>query len=120
MINLREKVGYRGKYHPDFDFVEEGEEDLMIVAIYGKSGQVCLTKDEYGKVTGDFGLYVKCRDEQVIQNIKDLESTLRQHAQDNYTVILHCTEKTVVDYYEKAYGRNGKYELNVYEQPARA
>ena len=97
------------KYHPDFEIVEKGEENLFLVAAGGRSGTVLTDPDDYDHfVTGH--LYIKAKNDQVIQNFIDLQPELKAIA--NITSrIRNCGLPKVVDAYSRKYGRPNSLEI---------
>ena len=106
MKNLRfkERTYPNIKHHPDFEIVEKGEENLFIVAFGWRSGTIMTDPAEYDHFVTDGHLFIKTKNEDVIQNFLDLEVELNDIA-DITSRIRNCGLPKVVDAYTRRYGR---------------
>ena len=91
------------RYHPDFEIVEKGEENMFLVIMGGRSGTVLTDPEDYDHFV-EGHLYIKAKNERVIQNFIDLQPELKEIA--NITSrIRNCGLPKVVDAYTRRYGR---------------
>ena len=105
MKNLRLKEGTlgRNKGHPDFMRVQKGEENVFVVTAGQRSGDVHTELSKYDHYS-DWHIFIKAKDETVIQNLVSLETELHRIA--NVTSrIRHVGFRQIVDAYERSYGR---------------
>jgi len=90
-------------HHPDFEIVEKGEENMFVVIVGGRSGTILTDPVDYEHFV-EGHLYIKAKDDQVIQNFLDLQPELKEIA--NVTSrIRNCGLPKVVDAYTRRYGR---------------
>jgi len=91
------------KHHPDFEIVEKGEENMFVVIAGGRSGTILTDPEDYDHFL-EGHLYVRAKDDRVIQNFLDLQTELKEIA--NVTSrIRNCGLPKVVDAYTRRYGR---------------
>ena len=102
-MRFKERTYPNIKHHPDFEIVEKGEENMFVVIMGGRSGTILTDPADYDHFL-EGHLYVKAKDEGVIQNFLDLQAELKEIA--NVTSrIRNCGLPKVVDAYTRRYGR---------------
>jgi len=90
--------------HPDFDIVEPGEENALVVGFGGRAGRVLTDKNDYsGMKPGHAGVYILATDE-VLEKIKQMEPELLSIA-NRFARMKHCYQSDVIGVYDKKYGR---------------
>ena len=104
MKNMRIREGkIKIETHPDFEVVPRGQEDVMIVTWGGKSGTVYTDPKDYENYQ-DYHIFLKVYGSKVVQNLVNLEPTLREGAQE-FARARNCYLSDVVDAYVDQYGR---------------
>jgi hypothetical protein len=102
-LRFHERTYPNIKYHPDFEIVRKGEENMFIVIIGGRSGTVLTDPDDYNHFV-EGHLYIRAESDRVIQNFIDLQPELKDIA--NVTSrIRNCGLTKIVDAYTRRYGR---------------
>ena len=104
MKNLRiREAEKKEKYHPDFEVVRRGLEDVMVVTWGGKSGTVYTDPNDYQKYE-DYHIFLKTHGDHVIQNLKSIEPKLLELA-NRYARARNCYLEDVVRVYSEEFGR---------------
>ena len=105
MRNLREKKSalHKNLIHPDFEFVEPGEENLFIVRMGGRSGKVLTDKKEYEHyiVANHHCIYAS---EEVIKNFIKLEPELIRISSEEYSRTRNMVTGRLIQAYINQYG----------------
>ena len=102
-MRFKERTYLNIRHHPDFEIVEKGEENMFIVVVGWRSGTILTDPADYDHFLKKH-LYVKAKDDQVIQNFLDLQSELKEIANVS-TRVRVCSLPKVVDAYTRRYGR---------------
>ena len=90
--------------HPDFDIVEAGEENVLVVGFGGRAGRVFTNREDYSSMKeGGAGVYILASDE-VRKKIEDMEPELLEVA-NRFARMKHCYQSDVIGVYDKKYGR---------------
>ena len=90
--------------HPDFDIVEAGEENGLLVGFGGRAGRVFTNREDYSSMKeGGAGVYILASDE-VRKKIEDMEPELLEVA-NRFARMKHCYQSDVIGVYDKKYGR---------------
>ena len=104
MKNLRvKKALQKPMTHPDFEFVNPGEENLFIVRCGGRSGRVFTDYKHYRHYTVGMHYYIRAS-EDVINNFIKLESELLRIADSETTRVRGVPTGRLVRAYISAYG----------------
>ena len=104
MKNLRvKKALQKPMTHPDFEFVNPGEENLFIVRCGGRSGRVFTEYKHYRHYTVGMHYYIRAS-EDVINNFIKLESELLRIADSETTRVRGVPTGRLVRAYISAYG----------------
>ena len=104
MKNLRvKKALQKPMTHPDFEFVNPGEENLFIVRCGGRSGRVFTEYKHYRHYTVGMHYYIRAS-EDVINNFIKLESELLRIADSETTRVRGVPTGRLVLAYVSAYG----------------
>ena len=104
MKNLRvKKALQKPMTHPDFEFVNPGEENLFIVRCGGRSGRVFTEYKHYRHYTVGMHYYIRAS-EDVINNFIKLESELLRIADSETTRVRGVPTGRLVRAYVSAYG----------------
>ena len=104
MKNLRiEKALQKPMTHPDFEFVDPGEENLFIVRMGGGSGKVMTDKKDYQHyiVANHHCIYAS---EKVIKNFINLEEELIRISREEYSRTRNMVTGRLIRAYVSAYG----------------
>ena len=108
-LREQERSYSRLSYHPDFDVVGRGEENLFIVSQGARSGTVLTNPEDYNHFT-DAHIFIRTRHDGVVQNFIDLQTELKEIA--NVTArVRGCGLAKVVDAYTRRYGRPNSLEV---------
>lgn len=88
--------------HPDFEFVNRGQENVMIVTWGGSSGKVYTNPEDYAHYM-DYHMFISA-DETVTQNLVSIEPELLLAA-GSYARAKNCYRSDVVREYSIKFGR---------------
>ena len=103
MINLRiHEKNTKIETHPDFEFVNRGQEDVMIVTWGGSSGKVYTNPEDYAHYM-DYHMFISAS-ERVVQNLVSIEPKLLLAA-GSYARAKNCYRADVVREYSNKFGR---------------
>lgn len=90
--------------HPDFEIVEPGEENVLVVGFGGRAGRVLTDKKEYSRMKpGCAGVYIRATEE-ILERIQQMEPELLS-VSNRYSRMKHCYQVDVIGVYDKKYGR---------------
>lgn len=96
----------RSTWHPDFDFVKPGEENLFITG-FGDAGKVYDDPEDYAHFTRVKGghHFIRCYKEETLENFKMLEDTMIEVGNFWYgTSIGNLSESVIIGIYKEVYG----------------
>ena len=91
--------------HPDFEFVNRGQEDMMIVTWGGSSGKVYTNPGDYAHYK-DYHMFISAENDTVIQNLLSIQPELLI-ASCSYARAKNCYRSDVVREYTNKFGREG-------------
>ena len=96
----------RSTWHPDFDFVKPGEENLFITG-FGDAGKVYDDPEDYAHFTRTENghHFIRCHNEETIEKFKLLEESLIDFANFKRTTgVGNISQSIMIGIYKEAYG----------------